>query len=789
MAPAVLLRRMRTAKKVDELLAVFNQRAAASVCFIFGFAYVLSWTSASLLLNIPVAALVLGLLLSLQAAQLHNEEGQLRAKIAQQANLKTVTALLEHSQCGMAGDEIWRDVLGCEDLAREVQALCARIVKEFVSNLWYSYISSDAELPHECENKLALVAAIVIERIRKVDAGRFVISNLMDLLVYQLEWFHRAKEYVRRRAKVNDEILIHNSMEERAQIEDVLVSSSELHPAIRSPENETRILRTLSEGVCALLLNRTEAECSMVRILIRECLAFTVVKPTIDMITPTLVNKEIARWCSNRSSTFEMAQMASSYQPVDSFSSRYMDEVYYADLAPDLPAQRISLIPGTSERGFDSGRSEASIQTDRVGADVIQGRAVPIRSHRRSFSNEELKWVSKAADAVHDAMVDDASPTSPILEIEKAQDSPLEEGELSEADSVVANDDVENSALEMDEAYSVEIVDTEIRRPAPKAQKVAGDGTSRFPNLLGKSYVVYIIRVSRGNSSWLIFRRYRTFESLHKKLKIIPSYRLRLPPKRTFKQLDNRHVDIRRTLLQGYLSAVLSDSLLSNAHEVQDFVAYDSVSYGLEDEELPGDRLVNPRRSAPAWSTQSEHRAASHTDSGATSFGRDRRAWSQSFSLSLPKDTDTPTSQWPLVDHRRTKSSDFDSHDYDDEYQGAVGQDETPTFGDRAGVLPGDSSADVELLSNTTKPLYLLVKTVFRLPSRGWLTRKAVSIARQILKLMMGDAVDVWVTSKVSLLRSDASLCVLVRSINANLFPKVCSAWLVTIAVVRQFRS
>eukprot|EP00958_Prasinococcus_capsulatus_P029158 scaffold7377_cov389-Prasinococcus_capsulatus_cf.AAC.6 len=535
-----------------------------------------------------------------------------------------------------------------------------------------------------------------------------------------------------------------------------------------------------------------------------------------------------------------MAQMASSYQPVDSFSSRYMDEVYYADLAPDLPAQRISLIPGTSERGFDSGRSEASIQTDRVGADVIQGRAVPIRSHRRSFSNEELKWVSKAADAVHDAMVDDASPTSPILEIEKAQDSPLEEGELSEADSVVANDDVENSALEMDEAYSVEIVDTEIRRPAPKAQKVAGDGTSRFPNLLGKSYVVYIIRVSRGNSSWLIFRRYRTFESLHKKLKIIPSYRLRLPPKRTFKQLDNRHVDIRRTLLQGYLSAVLSDSLLSNAHEVgarrrnkrqavhtsmqtlwrrtepcnvyrqvQDFVAYDSVSYGLEDEELPGDRLVNPRRSAPAWSTQSEHRAASHTDSGATSFGRDRRAWSQSFSLSLPKDTDTPTSQWPLVDHRRTKSSDFDSHDYDDEYQGsvrlitalliasiggwvgrgAVGQDETPTFGDRAGVLPGDSSADVELLSNTTKPLYLLVKTVFRLPSRGWLTRKAVSIARQILKLMMGDAVDVWVTSKVSLLRSDASLCVLVRSINANLFPKVCSAWLVTIAVVRQFRS
>eukprot|EP00958_Prasinococcus_capsulatus_P029159 scaffold7377_cov389-Prasinococcus_capsulatus_cf.AAC.7 len=87
----------------------------------------------------------------------------------------------------------------------------------------------------------------------------------MDLLVYQLEWFHRAKEYVRRRAKVNDEILIHNSMEERAQIEDVLVSSSELHPAIRSPENETRILRTLSEGVCALLLNRTEAECSMVR--------------------------------------------------------------------------------------------------------------------------------------------------------------------------------------------------------------------------------------------------------------------------------------------------------------------------------------------------------------------------------------------------------------------------------------------------------------------------------------------------------------------------------------------
>lgn len=85
-----------------------------------------------------------------------------------------MTSLLESSQIGIAGDEIWREVIASDELAKELQSFCALFVKEFIAKLWYSYITNDVELEHEAENKLALVLAIVVERIRKIDAGKFV---------------------------------------------------------------------------------------------------------------------------------------------------------------------------------------------------------------------------------------------------------------------------------------------------------------------------------------------------------------------------------------------------------------------------------------------------------------------------------------------------------------------------------------------------------------------------------------------------------------------------------------
>lgn len=49
-----------------------------------------------------------------------------------------------------------------------------------------------------------------------------------------------------------------------------------------------------------------------------------------------------------------------------------------------------------------------------------------------------------------------------------------------------------------------------------------------------KDYVEFKIRVADDGGEWTVSRRYRHFEVLHRQLRALPAYRLRLPPKRIF---------------------------------------------------------------------------------------------------------------------------------------------------------------------------------------------------------------------------------------------------------------
>lgn len=130
---------------------------------------------------------------------------------------------------------------------------------------------------------------------------------------------------------------------------------------------------------------------------------------------------------------------------------------------------------------------------------------------------------------------------------------------------------------------SPEIARTHQFRGRPRAVVVAADLNSEG----SKDYVVYKLRVADlgDGTEWTVSRRFRNFESLHRQLREVSAYRLKLPPKRIFLHMQTpEFVEERRQQLDQYLQALLGAGNLGNMPQVMEFLSPDSDLYDTEDE-------------------------------------------------------------------------------------------------------------------------------------------------------------------------------------------------------------
>ncbi|PWA68105.1 Phox-associated domain-containing protein [Artemisia annua] len=117
---------------------------------------------------------------------------------------------------------------------------------------------------------------------------------------------------------------------------------------------------------------------------------------------------------------------------------------------------------------------------------------------------------------------------------------------------------------------------TRTEGPVPKLRcRVLG---AYFETLDSKSFAVYSIGVTDiDNNTWFVKRRYRNFERLHRHLKDIPNYTSQLPPKRIFSSsTEDAFVRQRCIQLDRYLQDLLSIPNIAEQHEVWDFLSMSS---------------------------------------------------------------------------------------------------------------------------------------------------------------------------------------------------------------------
>ncbi|XP_078430564.1 phox domain-containing protein isoform X2 [Wolffia australiana] len=353
-----------------------------------------------------------------------------------------------------------------------------------------------------------------------------------------------------------------------------------------------------------------------------------------------------------------------------------------------------------------------------------------------------------------------------------------------------------------------------------------------FEKISSKSFAVYSIAVADSeNQIWIVKRRYRNFERLHRQLKDIPNYSLHLPPKRFLSSsIDDSFVHQRCILLDKYLQELLSIPNVAEQHEVWDFFSVASKNYsfgkstsvmktlavnvddamddivrqfkGVSDgilrkvSGLPSPSMsfsVSPQKMEPpltlAWNDdEQKHSLGDRSPEMNRSSNLD-----MSNSLSEEEVQDEEVSSlngWhsdnelnakafpPRVVKRLNESGRLDAR-----WESRSGKLEAPrvpslddSLATASSVVP-DPVEDQNTVPpewtppNVSVPLLNLVDNIFQLNRRGWLRRQVFWISKQILQLMMEDAFDDWLLRKIHWLRQDETVAQGIDWVKNTLWP------------------
>ncbi|CDY55974.1 BnaA09g56730D [Brassica napus] len=281
-----------------------------------------------------------------------------------------------------------------------------------------------------------------------------------------------------------------------------------------------------------------------------------------------------------------------------------------------------------------------------------------------------------------------------------------------------------------------------------------------------KMFAVYSISVTDdSNHSWSIKRRFRHFEELHQRLKVFPEYNLYLPPKHFLSTgVDIPVIHERCVLLDTYLKKLLQLPRISGSIEVWDFLSVDSQTYAFSSsfsiiETLtvkPARKtstvptsIANMTEATPAPLPSRENLSSENGKSG------------QHVRNNVMVDDLKSKVKAPGNDH--TKTSDADVRNSKENGGLKVGNQAV------AMALPGLPTEWVP--PKLTLPLLDLVDVVLQLQEGGWIRRKAFWVAKQILQLGMGDALDDWVLEKIRLLRRGTVVASGIQRVEQILWP------------------
>ncbi|XP_027919269.1 uncharacterized protein LOC114177879 [Vigna unguiculata] len=371
--------------------------------------------------------------------------------------------------------------------------------------------------------------------------------------------------------------------------------------------------------------------------------------------------------------------------------------------------------------------------------------------------------------------------------------------------------------------------DMVVRKEGPLVPKLRCRVLGAYFEKLGSTcFAVYSIAVTDAqNKTWFVKRRYRNFERLHRHLKDIPNYTLHLPPKRIFSSsTDDAFVHQRCIQLDKYLQDLLSIANVAEQHEVWDFFSVSSKNYsfgkspsvmktlavnvddamddivrqfkgvsdGLRRKVVGSSSLMSEgsATSSVTWNLTlnsdeidkiipRQGTAESVLSSDNEEAEKNNNFDDESIVREVAQDSGSHYDNALILkgyssqlNNRDEESSNLDfDRKHDMVVEARVGNDvPTTNF-----ILIHDNSEDPVggppewTPSNVSVPILDLVDNIFQLKKRGWIRRQVYWMSKQILQLVMEDAIDDWLVRQIHWLRKEETVAQAIRWVQDVLWP------------------
>ncbi|GFP85448.1 sorting nexin-16 [Phtheirospermum japonicum] len=783
-----------------------------------------------MLMNVPIAVLlVAGLRMLLNEVEFKWKVRNTRP-ISYLSHLdKKQLSLSDARLSTLSASQEWKRKIDSPVVEAAIEEFLSKVLHDFVIDLWYSDITPDQEAPEHIHDIAMDAIGDVSQRIKELNLVDLLLSDIVDMIGDHIDLFRRNQ------AAIGRDVMGTLSSEERDErLKHHLMATKELHPALISPECEYKVLQQLIDGFLAVVLRPREAKCPLVRCIARELLTCLVMQPIIDFASPGYINELIEYIIllydnggfkgfgadqspnvkGHNSDHTVSAEHGSNNQGIDVSLSQINDytELELGDSA-NLFSNSTMQDEHLHQRHADWAKAFKAATQRRtevlmpenlenmwaIGTNYkkeLQKKAAPEHEAHEATGTEQLprKDMMTEVPKLEPETSNEKEDSSTIHELKNAANviSKGNRNKLIRSSSTI-DTKVESSLEPMVGTNGREPIVTKsnsakFNEPNVHCLKSSSDMVSHagvlhvpklrcrvigasFEKLDSNSFAVYAICVTDAeHTSWFVKRRYRNFERLHRHLKDIPNYTLHLPPKRIFSSsTEDAFVHQRCIQLDKYLQDLLAIANVAEQHEVWDFLSASSKNYSVGTSSYVmttlavrvDDAMDDIVRQFKGVSGGLKQMVSGSSNEPAFSVTSRNVSWNADDIYKLAMKQSTSNSLNCLSDN---EEGDKDVKHGQQELEYSA-QPNGWHSGDPTGVPPEWTPP------NLSVPVLNLVDKVFQLERRGWLRRQVFWISKQILQLVMEDAIDDWLLRQIQWLRREDVIAQGIRWVQDILWP------------------
>ncbi|XP_073159156.1 uncharacterized protein [Henckelia pumila] len=276
----------RQAVSVRDLVDEAKKRIVLLVICVVGLSYLMSLTSPSMIVNLPVAAF---LLISLRYLTLDLDTRRKAATYkSKPTSANNAIRRKPFEDLKVTERANWKHKVNSPVVEDAIGQFTGHIVSEWVTDLWYCRITPDRQGPEELVLIMNGVFGEISSRMRNINLIDLLTRDIINLFCSRLELFRSCKNKIE---KQQSRFL--TIAERDVELKIVLAAENKLHPALFSAEAEHKVLQHVMDGLILFTFKPEDLRCSLFRYIVRELLACAVMRPVLNLANPRFINERI----------------------------------------------------------------------------------------------------------------------------------------------------------------------------------------------------------------------------------------------------------------------------------------------------------------------------------------------------------------------------------------------------------------------------------------------------------------------------------------------------------------